>query len=86
MNIPDDILDLICDFTGNIEIETKKYKRKSLNNKMKITKITYTCKDCPVKYVGKNVDRYYALFNSRCICCYREWRKKQRKKLIFEFP
>ena len=45
LNLCDDILNLIGEHV-NIKIETKKYKSKKYNNKMKITKISYKCAKC----------------------------------------
>ena len=45
LNICDDVLNLIGEY-ANMRIETKKYKSKKYNNKMKITKILYECCNC----------------------------------------
>ena len=54
LNIPDDILNIIGEY-ASLSIETKKYKRISNSNKMKITKIKYICHSCKKNFNKNNL-------------------------------
>ena len=58
LNIPDDILNIIGEF-ASLSIETKKYKRPSLANKMKISKIKYKCHLCKNKCNKNQISSFF---------------------------
>ena len=72
LNIPDNILNIIGEF-ASLSIETKKYKRLSLANKMKITKIDHKCFfcNCKVKLQStRDPYKYASRFYKNHFVCY----------------